>query len=74
MDSMVSGRHQRWLSVCHRVFRAAEVMRALYFEDLRQPSSRLVLLGKWLESQSGHDRRDAIRALNALRPTIAVFW
>lgn len=42
----------------------------LYFEASAAVIS-LVLLGKWLEQRAKHQTTDAIRALNALRPTTA---
>jgi len=42
----------------------------LYFEASAAVIT-LVLLGKWLESRAKRQTADAIRALNALRPTIA---
>ncbi|QCP54351.1 copper-translocating P-type ATPase [Trinickia violacea] len=45
-------------------------MPRLYFEASAAVVT-LVLLGKWLESRAKRQTADAIRALNALRPTIA---
>lgn len=45
-------------------------MPRLYFEASAAVIT-LVLLGKWLESRAKRQTADAIRALNALRPTIA---
>lgn len=42
----------------------------LYFEASAAVTT-LVLLGKWLESRAKRQTADAIRALNALRPTVA---
>ncbi|CAM3640167.1 heavy metal translocating P-type ATPase [Roseateles saccharophilus] len=49
---------------------AAQGMPHLYFEGSAAVIS-LVLLGKWLEQRAKHQTTDAIRALNALRPTTA---
>ena len=45
-------------------------MAHLYFEASAAVIT-LVLLGKWLESRAKRQTADAIRALNALRPTVA---
>src|SRR5690606_13010160 len=42
----------------------------LYFETSAAVVT-LVLLGKWLEARARRQTADAIRALNALRPTVA---
>ncbi|RYE42258.1 MAG: copper-translocating P-type ATPase [Hyphomicrobiales bacterium] len=47
-----------------------EMMQHLYFEASAAVIT-LVLLGKWLEGRAKRQTADAIRALNALRPTIA---
>jgi Cu+-exporting ATPase len=49
---------------------AAHGMPHLYFEASAAVIT-LVLLGKWLEQRAKRQTADAIRALNALRPTIA---
>lgn len=45
----------------------------LYFEASTAVIT-LVLLGKWLEHRARRQTADAIRALNALRPTSALVW
>lgn len=45
----------------------------LYFEASAAVIT-LVLLGKWLEARAKRQTADAIRALNALRPTVARVW
>ncbi len=45
----------------------------LYFEASAAVVT-LVLLGKWLEARATRQTADAIRALNALRPTVARVW
>ena len=49
---------------------AAHGMPHLYFEASAAVIT-LVLLGKWLEARAKRQTADAIRALNALRPTVA---
>lgn len=49
---------------------AGRGMPHLYFEASAAVIT-LVLLGKWLESRAKRQTADAIRALNALRPTVA---
>ncbi|MGU7775221.1 heavy metal translocating P-type ATPase [Burkholderia sp. MR1-5-21] len=49
---------------------AGHGMPHLYFEASAAVIT-LVLLGKWLESRAKRQTADAIRALNALRPTVA---
>lgn len=52
------------------VYLLAQGVPHLYFEASAAVIS-LVLLGKWLEQRAKHQTTDAIRALNALRPTTA---
>jgi len=59
------------LSVYMLVRHAAHGMPHLYFEASAAVIT-LVMLGKWLEVRAKRQTADAIRALNALRPTTAV--
>ncbi|MFZ5548734.1 MAG: heavy metal translocating P-type ATPase [Pseudomonadota bacterium] len=58
------------LSVYLLLRHAGHGMQHLYFEASAAVIT-LVLLGKWLESRAKRQTADAIRALNALRPTTA---
>lgn len=55
-----------WLTI-------GEHARHLYF-DAASIVITLILLGKWLEARAKHQTADAIRSLNALRPTTARVW
>lgn len=61
------------LSVYMLLQQAGAGMPHLYFEASTAVIT-LVLLGKWLEHRAKRQTADAIRALNALRPTIARVW
>jgi P-type Cu+ transporter len=61
------------LSVFLLIRHSGAGMPHLYFEASTAVIT-LVLLGKWLESRAKRQAADAIRALNALRPTIARVW
>ncbi|MEY4415478.1 MAG: hypothetical protein RIQ53_2771 [Pseudomonadota bacterium] len=52
---------------------AMATMQHLYFEGSASVIT-LVLLGKWLETRAKRQTADAIRALQALRPTTARVW
>ncbi len=58
------------LSVYQWLTHAGHGMPHLYFETSAAVVT-LVLLGKWLEARAKRQTADAIRALNALRPTVA---
>jgi Cu+-exporting ATPase len=59
------------LSVYALLKAGAGDMPHLYFEASASVIT-LVLLGKWLEARAKRQTTDAIRALNALRPTVAI--
>ena len=72
MDLLVAlGTSAAWgLSVYLMVEHADHGTPHLYFEASAAVIT-LVLLGKWLETRAKRQTADAIRALNALRPTVA---
>lgn len=59
------------LSVYHLFSYSGEGMAPLYFEASAVIIT-LILFGKWLESRAKRQTTDAIRALQALRPTTAI--
>jgi len=61
------------LSLYLLVKNGEQAIHHLYFEASAAVIT-LVLLGKWLEARAKRQTADAIRALNALRPTVARVW